>query len=75
MVDSYTKYDYLFRHLLPNTVGSVAILSREDNYLIKQDYKAVTFSPIWESSVLRFWWMNAVSASSQANECRGVPSG
>ena len=55
MVDSYTKYDYLFRHLLPNTVGSVAILSREDNYLIKQDYKAVTFSPIWESSVLRFW--------------------
>ena len=42
MIDSYTKYDHLFTHVLPNAVGDVKIFSKEDDYLIEQNYDAVT---------------------------------
>ena len=42
MIASYTKYDHLFSHVLPNAVGDVKIFSKEDDYLIEQNYEAVT---------------------------------
>ncbi|HIO73925.1 MAG TPA: hypothetical protein EYG62_00820 [Candidatus Marinimicrobia bacterium] len=42
MIDRYTKYDHLFHHLIPNAVGDIKIFSKEDDYLIQQDYEAVT---------------------------------
>jgi phenylalanine-4-hydroxylase len=42
VIDSSTKYDHLFSHLLPNAVGDVKIFSKEDDYLIEQDYEAIT---------------------------------
>jgi len=42
VIDSYTKYDHLFNHVLPNAMGDIKIFSNEDDYLIEQNYDAVT---------------------------------
>ena len=42
MIDRYTKYDHLFHHFIPNAVGDIKIFSKEDDYLIQQNYEAVT---------------------------------
>jgi phenylalanine-4-hydroxylase len=42
VIDRYTKYDHLFHHLIPNAVGDIKLFSKEDDYLIQQNYEAVT---------------------------------
>ena len=42
MIEQYTKYDTLFSNLRPNTIGGIKIYSQEDDYIIQQDYNALT---------------------------------
>ncbi len=42
MTENYTKYDHLFKHIIPNAVGGVLIFGANDAYEKPQQYNAVT---------------------------------
>jgi hypothetical protein len=42
MLEQYTKYDHLFSNLRPNAVGGIKIFSKNDEFIIQQDYDSLT---------------------------------
>ncbi|MDA2922046.1 hypothetical protein MYX07_02130 [Patescibacteria group bacterium AH-259-L07] len=42
MIEKYTKYDHLFRHVKPHAIGGIKIFTQNDPYLIEQKYDEVT---------------------------------
>ena len=48
--DKYTKYDYLFKNVVPNPHLKIKIFDEDDSYLKPQDYDNVTNleNKIWE---------------------------
>jgi phenylalanine-4-hydroxylase len=50
MTEDYTKYDYLFRNIIPNAVGGIRIYGKNDPYQKPQKYSEVTNleNKIWE---------------------------
>jgi hypothetical protein len=52
MIEQYTKYDTLFSNLRPNTIGGIKIYSQEDDYIIQQDYNALTNEVISISRII-----------------------
>ena len=37
-----SKYDNLFKNVIPNSVGGIKIFSVHDNYIINQEYDEIT---------------------------------
>ena len=50
MTEDYTKYDHLFKNMIPNAIGGVRIYGMDDPYLKPQNYAEVTNleNGIWE---------------------------
>ena len=50
MTEDYTKYDHLFKNIIPNAIGGVRIFGMADPYLKLQNYNGVTNleNGIWE---------------------------
>lgn len=42
MLEQHTKYDHLFSNLRPNAVVGIKIFSRDDDFIIQQDYDAIS---------------------------------
>ena len=41
MVSQTTKYDHLFKNVIPNAIGGIRIFSKDDEYVKPQDYDNV----------------------------------
>ena len=41
MVSQSTKYDHLFKNIIPNAIGGIRIFSKDDEYVKPQDYDNV----------------------------------
>ncbi|MBC8346523.1 MAG: hypothetical protein ISR89_07255 [Candidatus Marinimicrobia bacterium] len=50
MTEEFTRYDHLFKNVIPNAIGGVHIFGREDPFLKPQDYNNVNNleNGIWE---------------------------
>jgi phenylalanine-4-hydroxylase len=55
MTEDYTKYDYLFKNIIPNAIGGIRIFRKGDPYVKPQKYGAVTNleNKIWEDLFVR----------------------
>ena len=42
MQNHSTKYDRLFKNIIPNSVGGIKIFSKDDPYEITQQYSSIT---------------------------------
>ena len=42
MISDFTKYNKLFKNVIPNAIGGIRIFSKNDNYIKHQAYDDVT---------------------------------
>ncbi|MBN4080765.1 hypothetical protein JYT44_00230 [Caldithrix abyssi] len=55
MTEEYTKYDHLFKNVIPNAIGGIRIFGMNDPYMKPQNYNNVTNleNGIWEDLFIK----------------------